>query len=504
MRRLQIIWILLLPFVLGRCYEDKGSYDYKEMNKPQVAGLEGSYAVGLGDELDIRPEITFPLNNDSGIKYEWNVGGKIISTEKNLYIPQYSGEIGTTYCSFNIINEAENVTYMNTFNLRVSPTYSVGWLILSEKDGNTSISYIRPKEQEKDGKAEYTFEEFPDAYFKNTGVILGKSPVKLMEHWCFNYSVMGEVLVLNGEGDCVELDGGALTKKVAVKQEFIGEAYPRGFKAKDATFSFNNSYLISEDGKMYSRKSEDVGNYHTGLYGQEPVYVADSLSIKFAIPAKFMNAYHMLVYDGYNRRLIWIAYDTYQPGKINPLVYAADPKFTNLGDMGDKDLVYCGYYKVSDFATSGYFALLKSDAGQYYVRDFKLYSYIFSAMVTDNYEMEFPGASLIKPDSKFLSLPLRKYFFLSSGDVLYYYDKATLEKAPKRYVGFDGVRITSIQSNKDNNQIAVGLENGKFYIYDITDKSLAGGEPQLVYEAETNFGKIVDVIYKYGTLLNYM
>ena len=44
MRRLQIIWILLLPFVLGRCYEDKGSYDYKEMNKPQVAGLEGSYA----------------------------------------------------------------------------------------------------------------------------------------------------------------------------------------------------------------------------------------------------------------------------------------------------------------------------------------------------------------------------------------------------------------------------------------------------------------------------
>ena len=129
MRRLQIIWILLLPFVLGRCYEDKGSYDYKEMNKPQVAGLEGSYAVGLGDELDIRPEITFPLNNDSGIKYEWNVGGKIISTEKNLYVPQYSGEIGTTYCSFNIINEAENVTYMNTFNLRVSPTYSVGWLI---------------------------------------------------------------------------------------------------------------------------------------------------------------------------------------------------------------------------------------------------------------------------------------------------------------------------------------------------------------------------------------
>ena len=32
--------------------------------------------------------------------------------------------------------------------------------------------------------------------------------MKLMEHWCFNYSVMGEVLVLNGEGDCVELDGG--------------------------------------------------------------------------------------------------------------------------------------------------------------------------------------------------------------------------------------------------------------------------------------------------------
>ncbi len=505
MRTIHIIWILLLSFIFGGCYEDKGSYDYKEMNEPAVSGLEGSYTVGLGDELDIRPDITFKLNDSSNIKYEWNIGGKVLSTEKYLYIPRYSGEIGTIYCSFNIIDETENVTYMNTFNLRVSPTYSVGWLLLSEKDGNSSISYIRPTETEKDGKKEYTFEEFPDAYFKNTGEILGKQPIKLMEHWCFNYTVMGEILVLNGEGDCVELDGGALTKRVAVNQEFMGETYPKGFKAKDATYSFNNSYLISDDGKMYSRKSEDVANYHTGLYGAEPVYVADSLNVKFAIPSKFMNTYHMLVYDDYNRRLIWIAYDSYQPGKINPLVYdASDPNFTNLGNMGDKDMIYCGYYKVSDFATSGYFALLKSDDGEYYMRDFKLYTYIFSAMVTDNYEKKFPGGHLIKPDSKFQSLPLRNYLFFTSDDVLYYYDKSTPEKEPKPYVGFDGEKITSIQYNRDNTQIAVGLKNGKFYIYDITDRSLASGEPQLVYEAQTNFGKIVDVIYKYGTLLTYI
>ena len=166
MRTIHIIWILLLSFIFGGCYEDKGSYDYKEMNEPAVSGLEGSYPVGLGDELDIRPDITFKLNDSSNIKYEWNIGGKVLSTEKYLYIPRYSGEIGTIYCSFNIIDETENVNYMNTFNLRVSPTYSVGWLLLSEKDGNSSISYIRPTETEKDGKKEYTFEEFPDAYFK--------------------------------------------------------------------------------------------------------------------------------------------------------------------------------------------------------------------------------------------------------------------------------------------------------------------------------------------------
>ena len=66
------------------------------------------------------------------------------------------------------------------------------------------------------------------------------------------------------------------------------------------------------------------------------------------------------------------------------------------------------------------------------------------------------------------------------------------------------MKIKSIYYNKDNTQIAVGLENGKFNIYDITDSSLAKKEPVLVYEAKNNYGEIVDVMYKYGSLMNYM
>lgn len=47
------------------------------------------------------------------------------------------------------------------------------------------------------------------------------------------------------------------------------------------------------------------------------------------------------------------------------------------------------------------------------------------------------------------------------------------------------------------NKLGLGLENGEFYILTSDDRSLVDGG-QIVYQAKTNFGKIVNSIYKYG------
>ena len=502
MKTIKILLIAILPFILGRCYEDKGSYDYKQMSDPQVSGMEYSYNVGLGETIEITPTVTFPSGIKPVVNYEWNIDGRIVSTDSVLLIEHYAGNVGNIYCSFNVVNAVEGVKYMTPFQIKVSPTFGVGWLILSDRDGESELSCIRFKSVTESGEPKVVYEEFPNIYKKNTGESLGREPLKLVEHWCFDYVRMGEILVVNQGSDCVELDGGSLAKAVTLKQEFIDEKYPENFKAVDALYVFENSYVLSDNGNVYSRKNEDTKNFQTGRYSQEPVYVQDSLSVSHVIPSASLELYHALMYDSYNRRFLWInTYSSYQPGKIAPLSYTGyKPGFTPLDNLGDKDLVYCGYYVSSEFATSGYITILKSDAGKYYIQDFQLYA-LMMVRVNDIYEKEFVGGSLLRPDSKIVALPKRNYLFFTSNDKLYYYDRLT-GLNPTEYSGFDGVKITSIHYNKENTQIAVGLENGKFYIYDITDLSLAGGEPVLVYEATENYGKIVDVIYKYGTLIN--
>lgn len=504
MKSIKILLVAVLPFILGKCYEDKGSYDYKQMSDPQVSGLEYTYYVGLGETIKINPTVTYPGGNKPVVSYEWNVNGQIISTDSVLLIEQYAGSVGSVLCSFNVVNEVEGVKYMTPFQLKVTPTYGTGWLILANRDGKSELSCIRFKNETEDGETKVVYEEFPNVYEENTGESLGQEPLKMVEHWCFDYTRMGQILVINKKSDCVELDGSSLSKVVTVKQEFIDEKYPKDFKVTDALYVFDNSYLVTENGHVYSRKNEDVQNFQTGRYSQEPVYVQDSLSVTRVVPSLFQSTYHVLMYDGYNRRFLWVnAFSSYQPGKISPVSYTGyKPGFTPLDNLGDKDLVYCGYYVSSEFATSGYITILKSDAGKYYIQDFQLYAYMM-VRVNDIYEKEFVGGSLLKADSKIVALPKRNYLFFTSDDKLYYYDRLT-GLNPTEYVGFEGVKIKSIYYNKDNTQIAVGLENGKFNIYDITDSSLAKKEPVLVYEAKNNYGEIVDVMYKYGSLMNYM
>lgn len=503
MKSIKLIGIVCLTLGLGSCYEDKGLYDYREMNRPVVSkGLEGLYNIGLGDSLKIEPEIAWALTDRVNVSYEWSIEGSVVGTAKDLFIPQYGGKIGKNYGTFNIVDKDEGVTYMNPFIVDVTPTYSKGWLILSERNGVSEISYIRPKTVTEDGVSNEVYEEFVDVYRKNTGEELGKNPVKLVENWCEDLTRNGQILVVN-RNNSLELDGASMSKVVDTRQEFIGERYPDGFEPVDAIYAFKHSFILSRNGQLYSRIFDATNNFQTGFYNPEPVYVTDSLSIKQVIPSKFTNSYSLLMYDGYNRRFLWVnCYSYYQPGMIGMLSSPGYPEFSDLGNLGDKDLVYSGAYLSSEIFNSGYINILKSDVGQYYIQDLTVKTQMFMSDVTPKYEKIFPGGQLIKPDSDFAVLDKRLYLFFTSDDGLYYYDRATQKVSERPYVSFDGVRIASIHFNKDNTQLAVGLENGKFMIYDITDVALAKGEPVLLYEGKNDFGKIVDVIYKYGTMMN--
>lgn len=175
----QIIYILVL-LLMTSCYEDKGNYDYHQVNKLAIE-LETEYAIRLDKDtiVTIAPQISQSMReNMSNLRYIW-----LHSTvNENFYGLSNSygfDTVGTTQVlKFHIDPEEKNLKYEHFFRLNVYDSvtgieypvntkiklikpYDGAWMILHSNNGQTelgSVEYIG-------GKTVST----SDAYYKETG-----------------------------------------------------------------------------------------------------------------------------------------------------------------------------------------------------------------------------------------------------------------------------------------------------------------------------------------------
>ena len=71
--KIKILFVVMFLLIITSCYEDKGNYDYKNINEVTVK-LPKKYFPNLimGDPIVIEPEITFKNPKDTAyFKYEW-------------------------------------------------------------------------------------------------------------------------------------------------------------------------------------------------------------------------------------------------------------------------------------------------------------------------------------------------------------------------------------------------------------------------------------------------
>ena len=125
------------------CYDDKGSYDYKDVNEVEVDGLGTSYnLIFKKDTLKITPELKFTqdsLNLDR-YGYEWivvsGISGseetrEVIGTERNL---KYFVELepGTYTLYLKVRDKQTGLLWMNYTSLTVRTEVGLGWLLIGE------------------------------------------------------------------------------------------------------------------------------------------------------------------------------------------------------------------------------------------------------------------------------------------------------------------------------------------------------------------------------------
>jgi len=138
------VWITIM---ISACYGDKGNYDIDLPDGPVVTGLDSVYQAVVGDSLIIEPTITGLDPNQ--LEAEWRIAvpesadgryvyeGLSLRTVFGLKAQRYRGRL--------IIHNTENgMKYFYNFFIQGVTELSRGSLVLSEEDGATQLSFIKP------------------------------------------------------------------------------------------------------------------------------------------------------------------------------------------------------------------------------------------------------------------------------------------------------------------------------------------------------------------------
>lgn len=475
------------------CLEDKGNYDLSDLNTATITTFSAGNAT-IGEPYIIKPVIDYQGFSESDFEYFWYANLSDYSTSDTL---SYEKDLSFVFTKsgwyigvFQIKNKGTGGITSRIFTFNVISRYQSGWLVLSDKDGESVLSYSRVTSE---NVIDTTIVDIYGSLYGPDK--LGTLPLSLGRH--FSDEADQILVVQDGEGGAVELDGTNFGKVITTDKEFVDGVYPAGFSPLKAEYGERIEVIIGKDGTAYTRIRTSHA-FQTTRYSNIPISNTKITQTYF----KYNQGY-ILMYDELNHRMMAIQdMPQINTGKI---LYAKQdlqggnaPEFTDLADMGsDTKLIYSGSYLSG---STRYFVQIFKKGNTYRIQKFelRLESPIQTLYVINGTESDFIGNGLVSDNTHYF-LTGSLYLFFGEGNGLYYYDFSLNQI--KEYHTFSG-NVTAIESNPNKDQIGVGLDNGEFYVFDVTNEVLASGSSSTILKVE-NLGKIVDLQYKYGNYSNF-
>lgn len=537
--------LLMLIFVcsFSSCYEDKGNYDYRAMNDIEITLPlpDDNNEFVLGDVLNIQPKLVFSQGVDSkSLLYTWTFNGTEISTEPTL---KWTIDMEGQYKDLRLAikDEDTGVTYYGSTMISVTSVYvSDGWVVLSEKDGNTMLSYMRStkKEIEEDGKPKNVYDcaVTKDVYtLSNGGAALGNKPVSINQHFVTQWGGQDETswlwLVQKGGQGCVDISGSTYQTEGRLADMFINGGYPEGFEPQQVYDLYLLSMAVGIDGRIYTRVKESYELFNTSQFLNEPVLSYDGKPIDgsmIVMEPGFMDQSGVLLYDKNSKRYLQVCdYESSYPvavysGKVNaPIVqneeiYEAHPSWARVDDMTGYKVHHVGVYAYQKYGSNtngGYRAVIeKEETGEFYIQDFRISSYGKSATVVSQNEIsELKG--IIGEGAKniyalcYYQEEGKPYLIISRDNVIYLYkfDGDPGRRLIKLHTFTHNVTSIATGGGSYEQYAGVGTENGEFYVFnlykDVIEEVIKKGdsEKKIAFH-EKDLGNIVQVIYKLKTV----
>lgn len=511
-----IIWLFALLFACSACYDDKGNYDYSETNGITIDLRNTQYSAVSGETINIEPVLTFAQDsNETGLEFEWKLGDKLLSNERNL--SYYVDTILKENCYLRVLDTKTGITYMAYTNFVLTEKYNnTGWLILAEKDGEACLTYIKETVVDVTSNV-YSYVEYPDVYQLENNAKLEGKPIGLLEHFYYNSSASNTWVLVDG-AESVDLSGISFKRDITLKESFLDEQLPANFTPLAmAEMRWVSAVVNKNDHKVYTRIKLSDQSFFTGSFLDSPLqYEDEDLYVTDFVIAPFMGPGYTLMVEGekgQQRYLALIDKDKNNAGKVLLLTISGSYPvgFSPLDNLGDMEVVYTGYSRDGSNSSgkNKYHSVLKNSEGEYYYHEFTVEKMTGTSTVIANpvKQVKFDVGNILDENTLFYVSPFAgsSYMLIAHGPDLYIIDRANIgipnmQSFVILYKHFDA-DITALDAETyESYRLGVGLENGKFYVLNMKmDTGMPEESNRVVYESEANVGKVVDVRFRIKT-----
>lgn len=339
------------------CSEDKGNYDYVDINEAYVdtVGQKTSFVVGQYEELEINPVIKFTQQDrpESDFTYRWmiypdsyveanNTIAEVLSTEKDLKATISQAPLSTDYAVVLYITDKETgLVHQMKYTVSVQASILSGIMVLHGNNNEYDLDYIATPNAVPVIEANRWLK---NVYSEVTGKkIKGANPfVSAIRR---NNTVIDYVYV-GTEGEFVQLSGKDFTKQYEGSALFKTQPsaiYPQAVVCENQggryyTVLINNNKVHNINNRIsmaweyaFSYELEPETAVSGGLNIAPYIYMSDNQDYTSYIGA--------IIFDNNSRKFLYIPVSIDEESKLKNFV--TQTSAIDINNIG-KEMLYMG------------------------------------------------------------------------------------------------------------------------------------------------------------------
>lgn len=533
MKKYRILFLTAVAALAAGCYGDDTNLDYKTLDLPTIENPDkdpalfvenSTYKIPMSDPLVITPNVVYKDMND--LSYRWIINGKEVAATKDLNWMWDVTDTERVVGVYEIHRNSAGSSQIYSFSVELEKPYATGYSVLVERDGELQYDFI---EEYRTGLQLYQYTYHPNAAGQPLA-FSGDNP-RLQEYWSCEggNTVMGKQMFLDENPDnCVSLNGSSLQQEMKLSQEFINEEFPDDFRIRDFMHGGFISYLMADDGRIFSRKGLRI--FYTGRFSDLPLqYKGKQINGKKFVTAKYDQDYGLIYEEtGEGGRFLLVNFDfdtstTYDPAKAGQILeFEKDAKLSGITDYEFVEGWFVLLNNPFAYGEPSSIMMLfrgKADPGKYYIREVQIgfdarTGAITTKEVFSEIYRELPDFG---PNSKMAVLQVDGGGSYFKSDYIFYTAASDPRKvmsrerkgtaAPSDFHTFDQevVALISGVSKRNNCMVFFALADGTVMAYTPWNAKVLSGkanfatfeEERIVCQFETG-GKVRWVSFKYG------